>query len=299
MDASRFLVVTADDYGIGPETSRGVLDLAACGVVSSAVLLVNAPHAADAVRAWRRSGVPLELGWHPNLTLDRPAAGAAAVPSLVGPDGRFFPLGAFVRRLLLGLARPRDLERELAAQYRLFLDLVGRPPTLVNTHQHVAVFPPVGDLLLAVLRRQRARPYFRRVREPWATLRRVPGARPKRLLLNALGRPFARRLERAGYPGNDWLVGVADPDGADDPDFFARWLRWAPGRVVELMCHPGHRDSTLVGRDCAAPDDGLMRRRPAELALLARPDFLDACRRAGFRLVAPSALAPRGIAHAA
>src|SRR5262245_557226 len=99
MDASRFLVVTADDYGIGPETSQGVLELAARGVVAAAVLLVNAPGAEAAVDAWRRAGRPFELGWHTNLTLDAPAAGPARVPSLVGPDGRFRPLGALVRGL--------------------------------------------------------------------------------------------------------------------------------------------------------------------------------------------------------
>ena len=36
--APRFLVVIADDYGIGPETSRGILELAGRGVVTGTVL---------------------------------------------------------------------------------------------------------------------------------------------------------------------------------------------------------------------------------------------------------------------
>ena len=96
MDATRFLVVMADDYGIGPETSRGILELAARGVVTGTVLLVNSPYAAAAVRAWRESGLPLGMGWHPCLTMDPPAAGAGRVPSLVGPDGCMWPLRHFV-----------------------------------------------------------------------------------------------------------------------------------------------------------------------------------------------------------
>src|SRR5271170_7251135 len=100
MDAFRFLVVVADDYGIGPETSRAILELAGRGVVSGAVLLVNSPYAADDVRLWRQSGHRLELGWHPSLTLDPPIAPVARVPSLVGPDGCMWPLAQFVLRLL-------------------------------------------------------------------------------------------------------------------------------------------------------------------------------------------------------
>ena len=49
MDATRFLIVLADDYGIGPETSRGILELAARGVVTGTVLMVNSPHAPEAL----------------------------------------------------------------------------------------------------------------------------------------------------------------------------------------------------------------------------------------------------------
>ena len=70
--SQRFLVVTADDFGIGPATTHGILELALQGRVTATVLLVNSPHAEAAVRAWRQAGCVPELGWHPCLTLDRP-----------------------------------------------------------------------------------------------------------------------------------------------------------------------------------------------------------------------------------
>src|SRR5262249_7361699 len=158
------------------------------GVVTSTVLLVNSPHAEQAVCAWRHSGIPLELGWHPCLTLDRPVLPPEQVPNLVRPDGRFWSLGALVRRLYLGKVRSAEIGAELRAQYDRFLDLVGRPPSLVNSHHHVQVFPPIGDILVQVLEKQRPLPYVRRVLEPWRPLLRVPGARLKRALLSVVGR---------------------------------------------------------------------------------------------------------------
>jgi predicted glycoside hydrolase/deacetylase ChbG (UPF0249 family) len=301
MDASRFLVVVADDYGIGPETSRAILELAGRGVVSGAVLLVNSPYATDDVRKWRQSGLHLELGWHPSLTLDPPISPVWRVPSLVGPDGCMWPLGKFVLRLLTGKIQATHLAIELQAQYERFIELVGHPPTLVNSHQHTAIFPPVGRILLEVLAQAPVKPYMRRVREPWPMLKHIPGARFKRGLLSLLGRHYSQAQERLGFPGHDWLAGITDPHWVKDPEFFARWLSKVPGQVVELACHPGYYDATLIGRDCGA-DDGLLQRRVDELHLLKQPNFGEAIRAAGFQLVTPSELtarSERGLSNAA
>src|SRR5262249_22154173 len=178
---------------------------------------------------------------------------------------------------------------EFRAQLQRFQDLVGRPPAVVNSHHHVQIFPPVGGVLCRLLAGFRPAPYVRRVREAWRTLAAVPGARCKRLLLSTLGRLDARRLRRAGFPGNDCLAGVTDPPWVADPEFLTRWLAHVPGRVVELTCHPGHLDLTLLGRD-AVPGDGQVPRRVCEFGLLRDDRFADACRRAGFTLLAPSAL---------
>jgi chitin disaccharide deacetylase len=285
----RYLLVTADDYGIGPATSQGILDLAASGLVTGSVLLVNSPHAEEAVQAWRRAGEPMELGWHPCLTLDRPLTPTGRVPSLVNADGRFWPLGAFMRRLWLGQIRGGEVEIELRAQYDCYHDLLGRPPALVNAHHHVQVFPQVGEVLRRILGQMSPLPYLRCVREPWHTIARIPGARTKRTFLSLLGRQQARRQQRRRFPSNDWLAGITDPPWVADPAFLLRWLTQMPGTVVELTCHPGYLDMTLIGRDCT-PDDGQLQRRIHELHLLRQPSFRAACHGAGFTLLFPSEL---------
>ena len=289
---SRFLVVTADDFGIGPETSCGILGLAARGVVTSTVLLVNSPFAAEAVELWRRVGRPVELGWHPCLTLDAPVLPPAAVRSLVGPGGRFVGLGRLLRRMALGRLRADEIEAELRAQFRRFVELVGGPPANVNAHHHVHVFRPVGESLRRVLRECAPGVFVRRVVEPARTLWRVPGARVKRAVLTRLGRAAAGRQAAGGLPGAEALLGITDPPCVGDPRFFARWLAAARERVVELTCHPGRFDPTLVGRD-GTPTDGQVHRRVWELEQLMRPEFLAAVRETGFTLVSAAELAGR------
>jgi chitin disaccharide deacetylase len=297
MGKLRHLVVVADDFGIGPETSRGILELGIEGRISATVLLTNSPYADEAVAAWSRAGRPFELGWHPNLTLDRPVLAPGSVPTLVDDDGQFRSLGSFLRRACLGRLDVGDVVAELSAQYDRFLDLVGRPPTVVNSHQHVALFGPVGRVLLKLLARQKPAPFVRRVREPLTTLWGIPGAKLKRLVLSHRGRNMARRSERQGFPGCDVMAGITDPAHTADEQFFSRWLRAVPGDAVELACHPGYRDVTLIGRDCA-DGTGLTRRRH-ELHLLRAPSFAAACHVAGFRLLSPSEFVHGAVARTA
>ncbi len=290
-------MVVADDFGIGPPTTSGILHLARKGVVSASVMLVNSPYAEEAVVAWRKGGRPMDLGWHPNLTLDAPVLPASQVPSLVDGNGQFWPLPLFLRRWFLGRMEPREIEAEFRAQLMRFVELVGQPPALVNAHQHIILFPPIGSIILDVMTRQGCFPYVRRVREPWRQLLKVRGARTKRLLLSTLGRRQSRRQAARGFPGNDWLAGVTDPPWVRDPLFHRRWFACVPGQAVELVCHPGFEDRTLIGRDCVV-GDGLMQWRVDELALLDRPDFLDAAASAGFRILSPTQWLQSEKAHA-
>jgi hypothetical protein len=301
VQGKRHLVVTADDFGIGNATSRAIIDLAAAGRITSTVLLVTSPHAEAAVHAWQRAGRPLELGWHPCLTLDRPAAAVSQVSTLVDRNGCFWPLGQFVCRLWRGQIRSVEIEIELRAQYARFCELVGQTPSVVNAHHHVQVFGPVGPILRQILSRQQPLPYIRRIHEPMRTLWRVQGARVKRAFLTALGGWDARRQKKEGFPGNDWLAGITDPPYVADQQFLARWLRKIPGKVVELTCHPGYFDPSLIGRDCTLID-GQLQRRVHEFGLLSGAGFLAVCRQAGFKLIPPSALSGYQIdasAHAA
>ena len=293
MNRPRQLLIVADDFGIGPETSRGILELAAQRRLSATVLLVNSPYAQQSITAWRNAGRPLAIGWHPCLTLDRPISSPEKVPSLVDSEGAFPRLGPWMRKLALGRIQARHVEAEFRAQLARFTELVGHPPLFVNAHHHIQVFPMIGRVLRKILAELPIRPYLRRVREPMETLLGVGGARGKRIFLNILGQRQARIQIAEKFPGNDMLAGLSDPGDARDGAFFSQWIRKAPGRVVELMCHPGRLDETLLGRD-GTWEDGLIQRRDWEHRLFADPAFPEIVRSAGFQLASPESLTVGG-----
>jgi predicted glycoside hydrolase/deacetylase ChbG (UPF0249 family) len=281
----RTLMIVADDFGMAPGVSSTILSLAAKGVITGASLLVNSPYAEDAVRLWKRLGAPCDLGWHPCLTMDAPLSPVTTVRSLTDRRGAFTSPQVLLARALTGRLKRAEIESELTAQLERYCDLVGGPPSFVNGHHHIHVFPLVASALEKLLARLRPLPFVRRVEESIDTLLRTPGARAKRSVLKGLG-ALSRSAWRK-FPCADALIGITPPTTGADEDCFARWIRRARGRSVELMCHPGADDDALGGRE--GPETAAwIRQRQGEAARLADPRFMDDCRAAGFRLMRPT-----------
>lgn len=109
--SERVLIVNADDFGASAGINRGIVEAHTRGIVTSTSLMVTGAGAHDAV-ALAREHPSLGIGLH--WDLDSKGAGLKADLS----DG------AAVRA-------------ELARQLLAFHELVGRPPTHVDSHHHV------------------------------------------------------------------------------------------------------------------------------------------------------------------
>jgi predicted glycoside hydrolase/deacetylase ChbG (UPF0249 family) len=208
----RWLIVNADDFGLTPAVSRGILDAARHGIVTSTTVLATVAIDPALVSEARASG--LGLGLHVNLTLGRPLTRAA---SLV--DGA----GAFVRdaRRLAARARPRDVEAEVAAQVERFERVFRRPPTHLDSHHHVGLHAPVREVVLAAARRLG-----------------VP-VRSQDAAARATARAASLRTP-------DHFFGESGPDAYWSPGRTLEHLRRLPAGVSEFMTHPGRFDDALA-----------------------------------------------------
>jgi predicted glycoside hydrolase/deacetylase ChbG (UPF0249 family) len=208
---TRRLIVNADDFGLAPGVSAGILAAHRHGIVSSTTLLSTVAIGADSLRALRDSG--LGVGLHVNLTLGRPLSGGR---SLIDGDGRFVrdPRHAAAR------ANAGDVEREVAAQIDKFESLVKRPPTHLDTHHHVGLLAPVTEVVLAAARRLGV-----------SVRSQNPDART--------------RARSAGLRTPDHFFGESGPGAYWSLARTLAHLKELPPGVSEFMTHPGWLDDAL------------------------------------------------------
>lgn len=135
MRVRRYLVVNADDFGMSPGVSRGIIAAHAQGIVTSTSLMVRPPSAADAV-AMSREYPTLGLGLHVDIGEWEYIDGDWRLIYEVVP--------------LLDEAAVAD---EIHRQYERFRELAGREPTHIDSHQHIHREPPVREHLLALAKR--------------------------------------------------------------------------------------------------------------------------------------------------
>jgi predicted glycoside hydrolase/deacetylase ChbG (UPF0249 family) len=215
----KVLVVNADDFGYSRGINRGIAEAHDRGIVTATSLMVDAPRAEEA--AALAAGRPgLSVGLHVNFTNEG--------------------------ERLVEFTDPAACRADLLRQVARFERLLGRPPTHLDSHQHVH-------------RGHTPRPIFREV--------------AARLGVHLRDEPPV--AYKGGFYGQ-WEFGVSEPEKIGVA-FLARMLREeVTGGAYELCCHPGYFDeeaSFVYHRD-----------REVELATLTNPGLRALLGELGIRL---------------
>ncbi|AWB23360.1 ChbG/HpnK family deacetylase [Methylobacterium currus] len=270
----RPVVLCADDYGLSPGVSRGILALARRKRISATGSMTNIPAFRDAAPALRELPGTVGLGLHLTLTAGAPLG---PLPRLA-PDGRLPPLGRLLRLALSGRLRPAEIRPEIERQLDAFVAAMGRLPDFVDGHQHVHVLPGVRGALLAALAEREWRGWLRDPGDRPGAIRARPHA-GKAMVVAGLGLGFGPAARRAGFSTNRGFSGFSDfAEGAGFADAFERSFR-ALGPAPVVMCHPGEIDDGLRALDPVVAS------RPLELAYLGSARFGEFLEREGLRLV--------------
>ncbi|TGD92740.1 ChbG/HpnK family deacetylase [Methylobacterium nonmethylotrophicum] len=270
----RPVVLCADDYGLSPGVSRGILALARGRRISATGAMTNIPAFREAAAALGELRGTTGLGLHLTLTAGAPLG---PLPRLA-PDGRLPPLGRLLGLSLSGRLAASDVRPEIERQLDAFASAIGHLPDFVDGHQHVHVLPGVRAALLGALKARGWQGWLRDPGDaPGAILAR-PHAR-KAIVVAGLGLGFRGAARRAGFSTNRGFSGFSDFAAGDGfAEAFARSFR-ALGPAPVVMCHPGEIDQGL--RDL----DPVVESRPLELAYLGSVRFGEFLEREGLRLV--------------
>jgi predicted glycoside hydrolase/deacetylase ChbG (UPF0249 family) len=268
--SDRYLIVNADDFNSDPQRSRGILEAAERGIVTSTTALANLPWQ-DTMVAELKAGFGPGVGVHLNLTKGRPLTENAR--SLIGVDGCFFPKPQAWRRALLKGYDLAEVEREFAAQIEHLCEL-GITPSHLDGNNHIHIFPG----LAAVVARLAVRFGIGRIRLPHESAWAQPwGWDVKRRFLGLLAHRAAPLFSTAGLNVPQHFAGILFPRLVS-VESVCSLLQRLPAGTTELMCHPGYRAADTSGSFSGSE-------REQELAVLTDHQVVEQVRQADIRLI--------------
>lgn len=127
VEKRRIIIVNGDDFGASIGVNRGIIEAHKNGILTSASLMINMPGCEEAIEL---------SAAHPNLS--------------VGLHVNFTNEGDPV----IDIANIEAARAELNGQYQLFIDLMGRPPTHIDSHHNVHRIPELSPLFLELADKQ-------------------------------------------------------------------------------------------------------------------------------------------------
>ena len=250
-DANFALVVTADDFGIGLQTSRGIIQAHLQGpVTATSMMVISGDHARQSVDLLR-STPNLDVGLHIVLTrCGHKPLSAKNSSGLVDRAGDFLSNGRLWLAAFSGKLVREAVAAEIAAQAELFQKILGKAPTHVDAHHHAHQLPTIRGALLDAMTHGLLPRITRISLEPPGLLAKVASVRSKRLAANSLAKRVVKPFRNAGLWNNDFFFGMLSAADLRKEFPWRKYLDHLPRRgVVEWVVHPGLADETLVGRD--------------------------------------------------
>ena len=260
------LVLCADDFAVHAGASNGIAQLARQERLSATSAMVLSPRWPQDVALLQELRGRIDVGLHLDWTSEFAQAA-----------GHGLPLGAAMRRSLLGGFDRAAAQGVIERQLDLFEAQWQAPPDHVDGHQHVQQFAGIREPLVDVL----ARRYPGQL--PYLRVSQVRAGAGERLgfksrVISVLGANAIKQIaDMADVPRAEALLGVYDFEG-DTPRYAALMDGWLAGAPVGglLMCHPA---------GAAASGDGIGAARQREFTYLASADFAAALARAQVALV--------------
>jgi predicted glycoside hydrolase/deacetylase ChbG (UPF0249 family) len=265
------LIINSDDYGRTPEVSRGIRESHLRGVVTSTTCMMNIPTTAADIAIALQETPRLGLGVHLVLTAERPVMPRERVKTLTDANGGFLKLPVLIGRL--GDLDISEVKAEWTAQIEAFQRATGRKPTHLDSHHHSSYFSP--GLFRAML--ELARKYECGIRLPIVYGSDEMAGLPAEVIGPI--REHAPTLLKEFDPlrPDAFFAGFYDETATREE--LLKIVRELPEGTLEIMCHPGYVDGTLLAATSYASQ------RKTELDILTDPSVRDAIKACGIQLI--------------
>lgn len=129
------ILVRADDLGYSRAVNYGIYDAIHNGIINNVGVMTNMPSTSMGLRLLKNERI--DYGMHTNITNGKPVLPADQVPSLVDKNGDFLRSRVYRKNWTdekADFIKLDEVVAEIEAQYRKFLDLIGRKPDYFEGH---------------------------------------------------------------------------------------------------------------------------------------------------------------------
>ncbi|MCD4782715.1 MAG: carbohydrate deacetylase [Candidatus Eremiobacteraeota bacterium] len=212
---SKWIIFNADDFGLTPGVSRGIMEAHRLGVVRSTSLMPNLPSFEESVEMLKQCP-NLDVGVHVNLTFGTPVSDPSEVRSLLDDSGNFWRKPS----LLLESAKIDEMRKEIRLQIEKCVD-AGLTLTHLDSHHHLhGCSTEVLDIF-------------------------IDNACEFKLALRSINREMRQSIRDRGIPTPDFFNDDFYGEENITLERIENIIETMPQGYCEVMCHPGFIDEEL------------------------------------------------------
>ena len=275
------LIITADDYGMSLAVNRAIDEGIACGLITATNVMTNMPYYKEAIKL---KSTNASVGIHWVLACGKPVLPRGEIPTLIAPNGEFYPYSEFRSRLRKGLISFNDVEKELIAQYNLYYELLGQPDYW-NTHQNTHVDFSIYRLFVKVAKKLG----ITRMRSHQRIYTKSSEATSNMPIKWRLIEPFKSKLldlwqhnaHKEGINSPDGLLVCLNKNDINHLEWLFNNIKWKKKTVGEYVIHPAcENDSEYFGK--------IVEQRINEYKMFTALSTKDIIQKAGINLVSYS-----------
>jgi len=144
-DQTRFLIVTADDFGASKNINEGIKLAAERNAITTISVLSNFSESLTDLKKISKSHPGIGIGVHLNITTGKPVLSVAEIPTLVKADGNFFTIDELLP--VLSNISTDDLRKELRAQVLALVNIGIQIDHLSDQNGILSFYTPFFDIM--------------------------------------------------------------------------------------------------------------------------------------------------------
>lgn len=232
----KYLIVSADDFGLAKSINRGIIKAFKDGIVTSVHIMPTAIEFQDALAQASQAGIK-EMGAHLCLTGVVPVTNIDKIPTLVTDKGRL-PNG--YGKLFLGLFFKKINLAEVRLELKNQLERIKNTGIKINclsSHEHVHLLPEILSIFVELAKEYKI-PAIRYPRKDRLVGRMTINKFYKMCVLAYFEKKMGVVLKKSGLAYTDNFLGLLDSGNLDEETLVRLLGSLGQGRT-ELVTHPG------------------------------------------------------------